>query len=280
MWGTRLWPRINAPFDMSFILKHGADAGLEFDNACMDTLWLIKRTFPGHKSYSLGKLAAEFGIELRHHRALDDATATAKLMALCIEAAGKPREHTLTDEKNISTNHIILLCRNATGLFNLYKLVSESHLHHFYRKPRVPKSLLIAHREGLIIGSACEQGELIQAILRFASDGELMHIAKFYDYLEIQPDGNNAFMVREGRFKTMEGVRDITRRIVRLGEELGLPVAAHLRRALHRAAGRILPAHPDAWPEVLGRRQPGAALFPHHGGDAGGVFIPWQGEGA
>jgi DNA polymerase-3 subunit alpha (Gram-positive type) len=216
----------NAPFDMSFILKHGEDNGITFDNACLDTLWLIKRTFLGHKSYSLGKLAADFGIELRHHRALDDATATAKLMAMCIEAAGKPREQTLTDEKNISTNHIILLCRNATGLFNLYKLVSESHLHHFYRKPRVPKSLLIQHREGLIIGSACEQGELIQAILRFASDGELEHIAKFYDYLEIQPDGNNAFMVREGRFKTMEGVRDITRRIVKLGEDLALPVAA------------------------------------------------------
>ena len=216
----------NAPFDMSFILKYGEDNGITFDNACMDTLWLLKRTFPGHKSYSLGKLAADFGIEFRHHRALDDAIATAKLMAMCIEAAGKPKENVLADAKNIHTNHIILLCRNKTGLFNLYKLVSESHLHHFYRKPRVPKSMLIAHREGLIIGSACEQGELIQAILRFASDGELEHIAKFYDYLEIQPDGNNAFMVREGRFKTMEGVRDITRRIVKLGEDLGLPVAA------------------------------------------------------
>ena len=97
--------------------------------------------------------------------------------------------------------------------------MSESHLNYFYRKPRVPKSLLIRHREGLIVGSACEQGELIQAILRFASDGELRHIAKFYDYLEIQPDGNNALWC-EGRFKSMEGVRDITRRIVKLGEEM------------------------------------------------------------
>jgi DNA polymerase-3 subunit alpha (Gram-positive type) len=216
----------NAPFDMSFIEKHGADSGITFDNSCLDTLWLIKRSFPGHKSYSLGKLAADFGIELRHHRALDDATATAKLMQKCFDAAGKPVDRTLADEKTIPTNHIILLCRNATGLFNLYKLVTESHTHHFYRRPRVPKSLLIKHREGLIVGSACEQGELIQAILRFASDGELRHIARFYDYLEIQPDGNNAFMVREGRFKTMEGVRDITRRIVNLGEVLGIPVAA------------------------------------------------------
>ena len=216
----------NAPFDMSFIQKYGSDNSITFDDNCLDTLWLIKRTYPNQKSYSLGKLAKDFGIELRHHRALDDATATAKIMAMCFGEAGKPKEHGLTDEKKIETNHIILLCRNATGLFNLYKLVSESHLHHFYRKPRVPKSLLIQHREGLIIGSACEQGELIQAMLRFASDGELKHIAKFYDYLEIQPDGNNAFMVREGRFKTMEGVRDITRKIVKLGEELGLPVAA------------------------------------------------------
>ncbi len=216
----------NASFDMSFILKHGEAYGIDFDNTWLDTLWLIKRTFPSQKSYSLGKLAAEFGIPLQHHRALGDAIAAAQLMARCIEESGKKREHTLEDDKNAPLYHVILLCRNKTGLFNLYKLVSESHLNYFYRKPRVPKSLLIRHREGLIVGSACEQGELIQAILRFASDGELRHIAKFYDYLEIQPDGNNAFMVREGRFKSMEGVRDITRRIVKLGEEMGLPVAA------------------------------------------------------
>ncbi len=217
----------NAPFDMSFIKKHGEDNGIRFDNPCLDTVGLLKRTFPNHKSYSLGNLAADFNIKLRHHRALDDAECTAKLMAMAINQLQNPQGPIeTTDEKNIKTNHIILLCKDKKGLFNLYKLVSESHIKHFYRRPRVPKSLLMQHREGLIVGSACEQGELIQAILRFASDGELETIASFYDYLEVQPDGNNMFMVREGRLRDVEAVRDITRRVVALGEKLNKPVIA------------------------------------------------------
>ncbi len=217
----------NAPFDMSFIKKHGEDNGIRFDNPCLDTVGLLKRTFPNHKSYSLGNLAADFNIKLRHHRALDDAECTAKLMAMAINQLQNPQGPIeTTDEKNIKTNHIILLCKDKKGLFNLYKLVSESHIKHFYRRPRVPKSLLMQHREGLIVGSACEQGELIQAILRFASDGETEAIASFYDYLEVQPDGNNMFMVREGRLRDVEAVRDITRRVVALGEKLNKPVIA------------------------------------------------------
>ena len=217
----------NAPFDMSFIKKHGEDNGIRFDNPCLDTVGLLKRTFPNHKSYSLGNLAADFNIKLRHHRALDDAECTAKLMAMAIKQLQSPQgQIEVTDEKNIKTNHVILLCKDKKGLFNLYKLVSESHIKHFYRRPRVPKSLLMQHREGLIVGSACEQGELIQAMLRFASDGETEAIASFYDYLEVQPDGNNMFMVREGRLRDVEAVRDITRRIVALGEKLNKPVIA------------------------------------------------------
>ena len=217
----------NAPFDMSFIKKHGDDNGIRFDNPCLDTVGLLKRTYPNHKSYSLGNLAADFGIKLRHHRALDDAECTAKLMAMAIKELSSPQKQLeATDEKNLKTNHIILLCKDKKGLFNLYKLVSESHIKHFYRRPRVPKSLLMQHREGLIVGSACEQGELIQAMLRFASDGEIEEIASFYDYLEVQPDGNNMFMVREGRLRDVEAVRDITRRVVALGEKLNKPVVA------------------------------------------------------
>ncbi len=216
----------NAPFDLSFIKKHGEDNGIRFENECMDTVWLIKRTFPGHKSYSLGNLAADFGIQLRHHRALDDAECTAKLMAMCIEKASAQGNAAAVDEKSLPVYHVILLCKNKKGLFNLYKLVSESHTKHFYRRPRVPKSLLSQYREGLIVGSACEQGELIQAILRYASEGEQEQIAAFYDYLEVQPDGNNYFMVREGRLRNVEAVRDITRRIVALGETLEKPVVA------------------------------------------------------
>ncbi len=217
----------NAGFDLSFVYTHGADYGIQFDNPCLDTLWLFKRIMPGHRSYSLGKFAADFGIEFRHHRALDDAEATAKLMKICMDEAKKDiRPVSLPDEKTMPVYHIILLCKDSRGLRNLYELVSDSHMNHYYRRPRVLKSMLISHREGLIIGSACEQGELIQAILRFASDGELKHIANFYDYLEVQPDSNNMFMVREGRLRGVEEVRDITRRIVKLGEEMGKPVAA------------------------------------------------------
>lgn len=217
----------NAAFDLSFIYTHGADYGIGFDNPCLDTLWLFKRALPGHRSYSLGKLAADIGIEFRHHRALNDAEATAKLMKICMDAATQtPEKMPSADEKTLPVFHIILLCKDSTGLRNLYELVSDSHMRHYYRRPRVLKSLLISRREGLLLGSACEQGELIQAILRYASDGELKAIAQFYDYLEVQPDGNNMFMVREGRLRGVEEVRDITRRVVRLGEETDKPVAA------------------------------------------------------
>ena len=217
----------NAAFDLSFLHTHGADYGIHFDNPCLDTLWLFKRTLPGHRSYSLGKFAADMGITFRHHRALDDAEVTAKLMKICMDEAGNAsRTVSAVDEKTMPVHHIILLCKNSQGLRNLYRLVSDSHMNHYYRKPRILKSMIISHREGLLLGSACEQGELIQAVLRYASDGELAHIARFYDYLEVQPDGNNMFMVREGRLRGIEEVREITRRVVRLGEEVGKPVAA------------------------------------------------------
>ncbi len=217
----------NASFDMSFIKKHGEDNGIRFDNMSLDTVGLFKRAFPGHKSYSLGNLATDFGIKLRHHRALDDAECTAKIMAMAIKKQSKsPKQLDAGDEKTKKSYHVILLCKDKKGLFNLYKLVSDSHINHFYRRPRMPKSLLIQHREGLIVGSACEQGELIQAMLRFASEGEIEEIASFYDYLEVQPDGNNFFMVREGRLRDTEAVRDITRSIVKLGEKLGKSVIA------------------------------------------------------
>lgn len=217
----------NAPFDMSFIKRHGDDNGIAFDNDCMDTLPLFRRTLPGHKSYSLGRLAADLGITFAHHRALNDAQATARIMALCMEKARQSAGGDIPkDDRKLQNYHVILLCKNPTGLFNLYKLVSKSHMEHFYRRPRVPKSLLMAHREGLIVGSACEQGELIHAMLRYAPDGEVERIAQFYDYLEVQPDGNNAFLVRKGTLRNTEAVRDITRRIVALGEKLDMPVVA------------------------------------------------------
>ena len=217
----------NAPFDVGFINKHGGDNGIVFDNDCLDTLPLFRRTFTGHRSYSLGRLAADLGITFSHHRALNDAQCTAKIMKMSMDAVRRSIGRIASqDEKNMKRYHVILLCKDRVGLFNLYKMVSESHLNHFYRRPRVPKSLLEKHRQGLIVGSACEQGEMIQAILRYAPDGELESLARFYDYLEVQPDGNNAFMVRKGKLRDIEAVRDITRKVVALGEALGIPVVA------------------------------------------------------
>ncbi len=212
----------NAPFDMGFIKKHGKDNGIEFDNRCLDTVTLFRKGLPGHRSYSLGKIAADLGIEFKHHRALDDAKCTSQIMVMAMDAIKRG----VLSKRAEQNYHIILLCKNKTGLFNLYKLVSESHLNHFYYKPRIPKHLLEKHREGLIVGTACESGELIQGILSGAPDDELCEIAQFYDYLEVQPDGNNEFMVREGKLRNMEEVRDITRKIVSLGEMIGKPVCA------------------------------------------------------
>lgn len=212
----------NSSFDMGFIKKHGEDNDIEFDNKCIDTVTLFRRGLPGHKSYSLGKIARDLGISFNHHRALDDAKCTAAIMTRAMEAIKRKG----SGKKGHKSYHIVLLCKNKKGLFNLYKLVSASHTDHFYKKPNIPKSLLMEHREGIIVGTACEAGELIQAMLSGATDEELTSIAKFYDYLEIQPDGNNEFMVRNGRLRNKEEVRDITRKIVELGENMDKPVCA------------------------------------------------------
>lgn len=212
----------NAPFDMSFVNKHGDDNDIVFDNECLDTVPLFRRALKGHRSYSLGKLAVDLGIAHRHHRALDDAQCTATILSMAIDAIRQGSQK----DKDSTRYHVILLCKDKKGLFNLYKLVSESHIKHFYRRPLIPKTLLEKYREGLIVGSACEAGELITAILGNKSDKEIESIAQFYDYLEIQPDCNNEFMVRNGKLRNMEAVRDITRAIVALGERICKPVVA------------------------------------------------------
>ena len=231
----------NAGFDVGF-LKHNAKVlGYDFDYTYIDTLSLAKDLFPNFKKYKLGKIADELGIVVEvAHRALDDVDTTVKVFKVMmkmlkdkgvttvneIDTVGRDAEAQKEEYKKLNTYHAIILAQNYVGLKNLYKLVSLSHLHYFYKKPRILKSLYKKYSEGLILGSACEAGELYQAIELGKSDEEIENIAKDYDYLEIQPIGNNEFLVRDGKVPDREYLKDINRKIVALGEKLGKLVVA------------------------------------------------------
>jgi len=227
----------NAPFDIGF-LKHGAKAtGSAIRNPVVDTLQLCRKIFPGLVKYRLNLVAQHLGIDMgRHHRASDDANTTAKIYCRCAEILKEKGVKTIKDIENnfeagedytkCPSYHAIILAENYTGLRNLYKLVSFSHLDYFYKKPRLPRKLIQKYREGLLLGSACEAGELFRAIENRKNDEEIARIARFYDYLEIQPLGNNQFLINDGRVASQEELKNINRRIVKLGEELGKPVVA------------------------------------------------------
>ena len=231
----------NAPFDMGFLKQNAKNLGYEFDYTYLDTLSLAKDLFPEYKKYKLGKIAENLGIKVEvAHRALDDVDTTVKVFNVMLDMLKKRGakkvedidEVSSTEEakkeeyKKLKTYHAIILAKNYIGLRNLYKLVSLSHLHYFYRKPRILKSLYKKYSEGLILGSACEAGELYQAIELGKTDEEIEAIANDYDYLEIQPIGNNQFLIRNEVVKDEEGLRDINRKIVALGEKLNKPVVA------------------------------------------------------
>ncbi|HAE92432.1 MAG TPA: PolC-type DNA polymerase III, partial [Tissierella sp.] len=194
-----------------------------------DTLELSRALFPSLKSHKLNLIAKHLNVSLvNHHRAVDDATATSEIFLRILDIL-KERNiinfkqiNGLNANKNLSKDesfHIIILAKNLIGLKNLYKLISESHIKYFHRRPRIPKSLIEANREGLIIGSACEAGELYRAIIKNKSMNEIKEIVKFYDYLEIQPIENNMYLVREGILKNEEQLRQINRKIYNLGKE-------------------------------------------------------------
>ena len=231
----------NAGFDIGFLKQNAKVLGYDFDYTYLDTLSLAKDLFPEYKKYKLGKIADNLGIKVEvAHRALDDVDTTVKVFKVMldmldkrgakkiedIDKVSRTEEAKKEEYKKLKTYHAIILAKNYVGLRNLYKLVSLSHLHYFYRKPRILKSLFEKYREGLILGSACEAGELYQAIELGKSDEEIEEIAEFYDYLEIQPIGNNNFLIRKEIIKDEEGLRDINRKIVKLGEKLNKPVVA------------------------------------------------------
>lgn len=231
----------NAPFDIGFLKQNAKVLGYDFDYTYLDTLSLAKDLFPDYKKYKLGKIAENLGIKVEvAHRALDDVDTTVKVFKVMldmlkergakkvedIDEVSSTEEAKKEEYKKLKTYHAIILAKNYIGLRNLYKLVSLSHVNYFYRKPRILKSLLKKYSEGLIIGSACEAGELYQAIELGKTDEEIEEIANDYDYLEIQPIGNNHFLIRNEVVEDEEALRDINRKIVALGEKLNKPVVA------------------------------------------------------
>ncbi len=231
----------NATFDIGFLKTVAKDLGYEFDYTYVDTLPLARKLYPELKKHKLGKIAEYLKIKVEvAHRALDDVDTTVKVLREMMKTLKERGAKTVGDiatkcedekakaeeYKRLQPYHAIILAKNYVGLRNLYKLVSISHLKYFYKKPRILKSLYKQYSEGLILGSACEAGELYQAIELGRSDDEIEEIANDYDYLEIQPIGNNEFLVRNGVVKDDEALKDINRKIVALGEKLNKLVVA------------------------------------------------------
>ncbi len=230
----------NADFDVGFVAHKAQNLGLEFSPTVVDTVSLARMLLPGLKRFKLDTIARHLNISLEnHHRAVDDAECTAYIFLEFVKMlaergvenldqlneTGQPDPELI---KKLPMYHVIILAKNDTGRVNLYRLVSESHITYYARRPRIPKTLLEQYREGLIIGSACEAGELFQAVRGGAEDAEISRLVKFYDYLEIQPIGNNQFMLRDEKYglNSEEDLRDLNRKIVALGEQFHKPVVA------------------------------------------------------
>ncbi|TCK97933.1 DNA polymerase-3 subunit alpha (Gram-positive type) [Natranaerovirga hydrolytica] len=230
----------NADFDMSFIDYFAKELGYTLEYTVLDTVMLARVLLPKLNRFKLNTIAKELDIKLdNHHRAVDDAKATADIFMEFIRRLKDKEINTLDeideklamtadDIKKLPTYHAIILSQNSVGLKNLYKLISLSHIEYFKMRPRIPKSEFLANREGLLIGTACEAGELYQGILKNSPKEEINKIVKFYDYLEIQPIANNEFMIHSERIDihSYEELKDINKAIIALGEEFNKAVVA------------------------------------------------------
>ncbi len=227
----------NAKFDVGYIRKKAEELSLPFDFCYMDTLMLSRRLLTALKKHRLNQVAKHLGFAFSgHHRAINDAEVTARIFLHFLELLGGLDIQNVTEvndrlggeneQRYADSYHAILLVKNMVGLKNLYKLISASHIDHFYKRPRISKPMLDELREGLMLGSACEAGELYSKILRGATREEIREIASYYDYLEVQPLGNNDFMVREHLVADYEELKDMNRTILALGKELGKKVVA------------------------------------------------------
>ena len=223
----------NSSFDVGFMAHFAAEQKLEFSPYVIDTLTIARENYTSVENHKLGTLAEFLGVELEGaHRAINDTRATAKVFIKMIEDLKKKNlnvyEYAYSnieeDARRLPYYHIIIFAKDYVGLKNLYKLVSFSHIRYFNRRPRIPRSLLNRYREGLIVGSACERGELYQSIYKKKPEEEIKAIAKYYDYLEIQPLGNNEFYLREGLLNSKEELIQINKDIVDLGDKLSIPV--------------------------------------------------------
>ncbi|MGZ4135055.1 MAG: exonuclease domain-containing protein, partial [Tumebacillaceae bacterium] len=226
----------NAEFDLGFLKASTNRTGTEaFTNVVLDTLPLARRLYPREKNYRLGTLAKKFEVDLVNaHRALDDTVALARIYQYMLkemkeqgfDTLKKLNENNEVDYTRVRPFHATILVQNKVGLKNLYRLVSESHLKYFHRVPRVPRSLIAKYREGLLIGTACQQGEVFDGILRGKTKDELKDIAAFYDYLEIQPPLHYKPLLRNESIASLESVKDYHRMIIEVGHELDKPVVA------------------------------------------------------
>jgi len=235
--GDRLLIAHNATFDISFIRFAADTLGIPFSNPYLDTVALSRYVNPDLKRHKLDNLAEYFGLgDFNHHRACDDAAMLGLIFSRMADKLKNEGVESISqmievmsesaDPLKLKTYHQIILVKDAVGLKNLYKLISASYLDYYKKVPRIPKSVLEAHRDGLILGSACEAGELFSALLENKPESDLLAIADFYDYLEIQPICNNRFLLDNGQATNDEQLRDFNRRIVELGKKANKPVVA------------------------------------------------------